>query len=109
MRTGVDARSRARSRYQYEHTSLATSGGKHVLVDRFEAEFVAAEAANRDAAHVLRLASLPDSGWVSEMHGDLASLLGDDQMQLQAADAAVDQQLLAAAGGLRALSTWMSA
>ena len=63
----------ARARGERGHT-LPGSGGKHVLVDGFEAEFVVAQAANRDGVQALRLAHLPRSGWISEMHRDLASV-----------------------------------
>jgi hypothetical protein len=38
------------------------------------------------------------------MHRDLASVLGDDEIQLQAGKAAVDQQLFAAVDGLGAVA-----
>src|SRR5712691_3406657 len=83
---------------------LTCSGGQHVLVHGVEAEFVVGQTVDRDAVRRPGLPRLPGSVRISNMHRDLASILGDNEIRLQARDAAVDRQLLAVVDGLGALT-----
>src|SRR6266581_4201286 len=65
---------------------LTCSGGQHVLVHGVEAEFVVGQTVDRDAVRRPGLPRLPGSVRISNVHRDLASILGDDQIQLQARD-----------------------
>src|SRR5947207_14062918 len=55
----------------------------HLLVDGVEAELMLAQTADRNGVLALRLAGLPDPGRVLEMDGDLAAVLGVDQIRAQ--------------------------
>ena len=62
------------------------------------------QAPDGNSVQTLRQARLPRAGCVSEMHGDLASVLGDAQIQQQAGDTAVDQQFFATVDGFGRLA-----
>jgi hypothetical protein len=93
----ADAHERLRSHALSSSCSRFTrSGGQQVLAHGIQAEFVVAQTGDRDILGRPGLVRQPGSVRISKMHRGVAPIVGRDQIQLQARDAAVDQQFFAA-------------